>query len=261
LHVPIEYKEQEVSDIIYGINPVTEILKIRESRIKKILLAKEKEAKGLKTLLNLARKGKVPVEYKEKRLLDQISGVKHHQGILAIVSAYRETALDEIIESWQNSGEKLLALILDGIQDPQNLGALIRTACACGVHGVITLRDRASPITGAVFKASAGAAEHMNIARAGNLSVVIERLKERGAWIVGTDASSKKSLYDLDGTLDLALVIGSESKGIRPLLKKKCDFLVNIPLRGKISSLNASAAGAIALYEITRQRYHQGKKS
>lgn len=101
----------------------------------------------------------------------------------------------------------------------------------------------------------------MNIARAGNLSVAIECLKERGAWIVGTDASSKKSLYDIDGTLDLAIVIGSEGKGIRPLVKKKCDFLVHIPLRGEISSLNASAAGAIALYEISRQRYHQGKKS
>ena len=250
-----------MSDIIYGINPVTETLKVRASQIKKIIFNKEKKVKGLNTLIDLAQRGKVPVEYKQKRLLDQISGVKHHQGVLAFVSPYKEVGLDEIIKSWRNSGEKLLILILDGIQDPQNLGALIRTACACGVHGVITLKDKAAPVTGAVFKASAGAVVHTNIARVVNIAAAIGYLKERGVWIVGTSAESKASLYEIDGTLDLALVIGSEGRGIKPLVKKKCDFLVNIPLRGAISSLNASAAGAVALYEIVRQRYYQGKRS
>ena len=250
-----------MSDIIYGINPVTETLKIGASQIKKIIFNKEKKVKGLNTLIDLAQRGKVPVEYKQKRLLDQISGVKHHQGVLAFVSPYKEVGLDEIIKSWRNSGEKLLLLILDGIQDPQNLGALIRTACACGVHGVITLKDKAAPVTGAVYKASAGAVVHTNIARVINIAAAIGYLKERGVWIVGTSAESKASLYEIDGTLDLALVIGSEGRGIKPLVKKKCDFLVNIPLRGAISSLNASAAGAVALYEIVRQRYYQGKRS
>ena len=249
-----------MSDIIYGINPVTETLKVRASQIKKIIFAKEKEARGVKELIEFAKREKVPIEYKQRRVLNQLSGIKHHQGVLAIASPYKEVGLDEIIEKWRSSGEKLLALILDGIQDPQNLGALIRTACACGVHGVITLKDRAAPITGAVFKASAGAIEHTNSARVTNIAVAIEYLKERGAWIIGTSADSETSIYELDGTLDLALVIGSEGKGIRPLVKKKCDFLVHIPLRGKISSLNASAAGAIALYEIVRKRYYQKEK-
>jgi len=253
-------ESQVLSDIIYGINPVTETLKTRASQIKKIILAKEKDGRKLKTLIDLAQREKVPVEYKQRRFLDQTSGDKRHQGVLAIVSHRREVGLNEIIKSWQESGENLLTLILDGIQDPQNMGALVRTACACDVHGVITLKDRAVPITGAVFKASAGAAEHTSIARVNNIVVAIEYLKERGAWVVGTDANSKMSIYDIDGNLDLALVIGSEGKGIRPLVKKKCDFLVHIPLRGEISSLNASAAGAIALYEIVRQRYYQGER-
>jgi len=249
-----------LSDIIYGINPVKETLRSRASQIKKIIFAKEKDARGVKELIEFAKRKKIPIEHKQKRILNQLSGVKHHQGVLAISSPYKEVGLDEIIDKWRSSGEKLLALILDGIQDPQNLGALIRTACACGVHGVISLKDRAAPITGAVFKASAGAIEHIKIARVTNMAIAIEYLKERGAWIIGTSADSENSIYDLDGTLDLALIIGSEGKGIRPLVKKKCDFLVHIPLRGRISSLNASAAGAIALYEILRQRYYQKEK-
>jgi 23S rRNA (guanosine2251-2'-O)-methyltransferase len=249
-----------VTDIIYGINPVKETLRVRASQIKKIIFAEGREAKGLKILIDLVKREKIPIEYRQRRILDQISGITHHQGVLAITSPYREAGLDTIIEKWRDSGERLLALILDGIQDPQNLGALIRTACACGVHGVITSKERAAPVTGAVFKASAGAVEHTHIARITNIAVVIECLKERGAWIVGTSADSETSIYELDGTRDLALVIGSEGKGIRPLVRKKCDFLVNIPLRGEISSLNASAAGAIALYEIVRQRYYQGKR-
>ena len=249
-----------MSDIIYGINPVTEALKTRAAQVKKIIIAEGKEARGVKELIALARKQRVPVEYTQRRMLAQISGVEHHQGILGLVSPRREVSLEEIIDVWRNSGERLLVLILDGIQDPQNLGALIRTACACGAHGVITLKDRAAPITGAVSKASAGAVEYTNIARVTNIAAAIEYLKEKGAWIVGTSADSKTSIYELDGTMDLALVIGSEGKGMRPLVREKCDFLVHIPLRGQISSLNASAAGAIALYEIGRQRYYQKKR-
>ena len=249
-----------MADIIYGINPVIEILRVRAPQIKKIIFAREKKPRGIKVLIDLAKREKVPIEYVQRGVLDHLSGIKHHQGVLAVASPYRGVGLDEIIKRWRYSGEKLLALILDGIQDPQNLGALIRTACACGAHGVITSKERAAPLTAAVFKASAGAVEHTHIARVINIAAAIEYLKERGAWIVGTCADSKTSLYALDGTLDLALVIGSEGKGIRPLVRKKCDFLVHIPLKGAISSLNASAAGAISLYEIVRQRYYQGKR-
>lgn len=253
-------EREKVSDVIYGINPIAETLKSKPSRITKIIFAKERVEKTFKALIDLAQKQKIPITYKHKQVLDHLSGSSHHQGVLAIVSPYEMVGLDEIIKRWQNSGERLLALILDGIQDPQNLGALIRTACACGVHGVIIAKDRAAPITGAVFKSSAGAVEYTPIARVINIAVAIEHLKKKGAWIVGTSAESKTCLYDLDGSCDLALVIGSEGKGIRPLVKKMCDFIVHIPLRGKISSLNASAAGAVALYEIVRQRYYLNEK-
>ncbi len=244
-----------MKNIVYGINPVSELLKAGNSRIKKIIFARERGTKVIVPLIDRAKKARVPIEYQSKRVLDKTSGTKHHQGVVALVAGHREGDIGELIESWKNSGEKLLALVLDGIQDPQNLGALIRTACASGVHGVITLKHRAAPITGSVVKASAGAVEHTNIVRVANLGNALDALKESGAWIVGTCAESTTSLYDIDASLDLALVMGSEGEGIRPLVKKKCDFLVNIPLRGNISSLNASAAGAIALYEIVRQRH------
>jgi 23S rRNA (guanosine2251-2'-O)-methyltransferase len=246
-----------MKNIVYGINPVSELLKVGNSRIKKIIFARERGTKGIVPLIDRAKKAKVPIEYQSKRALDKTSGTKHHQGVVALVVSHREGDLGDIIDSWNNSDEKLLVLVLDGIQDPQNLGALIRTACASGVHGVITLKHRSAPITGSVVKASAGAVEHTNIVRVANLGNALDTLKESGAWIVGTCAESTTRLYDIDGSLDLALVVGSEGEGIRPLIKKKCDFLVNIPLRGNIASLNASAAGAIALYEIVRQRYFQ----
>jgi 23S rRNA (guanosine2251-2'-O)-methyltransferase len=226
-----------VPDIIYGKNPVTELLKTRPSHIVKIIVAKGKEEAPLKTLRALAKRHHIPITSEQRLMLDRLSGSAYHQGIVALTSPYEEVELEGIMEKWKSSKERLLLLILDGIQDPQNLGALIRSACACGVHGVITSKDRV-----------------VNIPR------TLERLKEKGAWIVGTSAASNMSLYELDGTIDLALVIGSEGKGIRPLVKKKCDFLVQIPLRGQISSLNAAAAGAVALYEILRQRYYQKEK-
>ena len=246
-----------MKNIVYGINPVSELIKAGNSRIKKIIFARERGTKGIVPLIDRAKKAKVPIEYQPKRTLDKTAGTKNHQGVVALVALHREGDIGDIIDSWKNSGEKLLALVLDGIQDPQNLGALIRTACASGAHGVIIVKHRAAPITGSVVKASAGAVEHANIVRVANLGNALDALKESGAWIVGTCADSPTSLYDIDATLDLALVMGSEGEGIRSLIKKKCDFLVNIPLRGNIASLNASAAGAIALYEIVRQRHFQ----
>lgn len=233
---------------------------MRASQIKKIIFLQETETKSIKPLLDLAKQKHIPLEQGHRRILNRISGTTHHQGVVAIVTSRREGDLHDIIATWQDSDEKLLALVLDGIQDPQNLGALIRTACAAGAHGVITGKHRAAPVAGAVFKASAGAAEYTNIARVANVADALAVLKEKGAWVVGTHPDSTTSLYDIDGTLDLALVIGSEGKGMRQLVEKKCDFLVSIPLRGAIKSLNASAAGAIALYEFVRQRYYQRER-
>jgi 23S rRNA (guanosine2251-2'-O)-methyltransferase len=249
-----------LSEVIYGINPVIEVLGSRATRVKKIILAREKEQKGIKDLVSLARRHRVPVEHRQKRMLTQIAGNSHHQGVVALMSQLKRAELEDVIESWKQSGENLLGVILDGIQDPQNLGALIRSACACGAHGVVTAKDRAASVTGAVYKTSAGAVEHINVVQVPNIAVAIDYFKQKGAWIVGTSADGTASIYDLDGTLDLMVVIGSEGKGIRPLIREKCDFCVHIPLRGKIPSLNASAAGAVALYEIVRQRHHQREK-
>jgi len=246
-----------VSEIIYGVNPVAEVLKNRPSDIKKIFFAEEKSHKSIRALRDLAQRNRICIEYKERRALELLARTSHHQGVIAIVIPRRESGIDSIIASWRESGEKLLVLILDGIQDPQNLGALLRSACAAGAHGVIILRDRSSPVTGAVYKASAGAVEHIPVVSVVNIAGAIDFLKARGAWVAGTSADAGQSLFDLDGTLDLVLVIGGEGRGIRPLVARKCDFLVRIPLRESISSLNASAAGAIALYEIVRQRHHR----
>ncbi len=237
-------------EILYGINPILEVLRANPSSILKIFIAQGKTEKSIHELQELAERHRVPLAFLPRGILDQRAGTTHHQGVLALASPLAESSVEHIIAHWRRSGDRLLVLIADGIQDPQNLGALIRTACACGAHGVIMAKDRAAPLTGAVFKASAGALAYIPIARVVNIARAMEHLKKYGAWIVGADSQGTTCLYTLEGSLDLALVIGSEGKGLRPLIKRGCDFLVHIPLRGKISSLNASAAGAIALYEI-----------
>ena len=162
-----------MSGIIYGINPVTELIKIRAPQIKKIIFAREKDTRGIKPLRDLAKQKHVPLEQGQRRMLNRISGTNHHQGVVAIVTSRKEVSLDEIIDTWQDSGDNLLALVLDGIQDPQNLGALIRTACASGVHGVITGKHRAAPVTGTVVKASAGAAANLACAIAAASAISI----------------------------------------------------------------------------------------
>ena len=239
---------------IYGINPVLETLSSHPERIHQIYLTGE--LKGKKALIHsLARQHKIKALRVTQNRFAQLADEKAHQGVVGIVSSYSYLSLESLLEGWKQSKEKALFLILDGVEDPRNFGAIARSANTAGAHGIIVPKHRSAPINEGAFKASAGAFAHTSVCRVNNLVSAMEELKKEGVWIVGTEGGAKQSLYSVDLNMDLAVVIGGEGKGVRPLVKKHCDFLVSIPTRGKISSLNASVAAAVVLYEIIRQRY------
>jgi 23S rRNA (guanosine2251-2'-O)-methyltransferase len=240
--------------IIYGINPVSEALKSHPEYFKDILIARSKGNKASEGIKRLAEQHGVKCRLVEKGEIERLAQTSHHQGIAATLSEFQYADIEDILGKWKTSGEKAFILILDCIQDPQNLGSLIRTASASGVHGVIIPKDRAAEVTPVVVKASAGAIEHTLVCRITNIADTILRLKEAGLWIVGIEAGSQQDIYSFDMNTDLAIVIGSEGKGIRRLVKERCDACLSIPMKGSISSLNASVAGGIALFEVVRQR-------
>ena len=241
-------------EIIYGINPVIEALKADRLKLNKILIAEGKEAPPLRALQQLAREKGIPVHRCPREFLNRETGSEHHQGVLAYQTGTSYGSWEDVERRMGQSSGYSLVLILDSIEDPQNLGSLIRTAESCGVQGILIPKDRAVGLTPTVVKASAGAAVHIPIVRVTNLAQTIDDLKKKGFWIVGTDAHGGESIYEMKFDMNVALVIGSEGKGIRPLLLKKCDFTVSIPMRGKVSSLNTAIAGAVILYEILRQQ-------
>jgi 23S rRNA (guanosine2251-2'-O)-methyltransferase len=239
--------------IIYGINPVKEALKGRAGEIEKIVVSKERSGPG--DVLAAAAQNKVPVERLPRKEMDLLAGTTKHQGLMAFLGGgYRYAEIEDVIEVWKRSGEMAFFLVLDTIQDPQNMGSLIRTAHAAGVHGVVVPKDRTSSVTSTVVKASAGATEHTHIARVTNLAQAMERLKEEGVWVMGVETGFKEDIFTADLKRDLAIVIGSEGRGIRRLVRERCDFCVSIPMAGKVDSLNAAQAGAVALFEARRQR-------
>ena len=240
--------------IIYGMNPVLEALRSERQALNKIILAEGKEGGGIRLLRQLAREKEIPVQVSPKEGLDRLAGTGHHQGVLGFTAALSYSTWEDLLDRAGSAQGKAIVLVLDSIEDPQNLGSLIRTAEACGVKGVILPKDRAAGITPAVVKASSGAAAHLPIVRVTNLASTLEELKKQGFWIVGADSRAEKSLYDLKFDMKVGVVIGSEGKGVRPLLLKKCDYTISIPMRGKVSSLNAAIAGAVILFEILRQQ-------
>lgn len=247
-----------MNQMIYGIHPVEEALK-SGLPIQKIFIGTERPSPPLQALLAQAQKKEIPIIWTTRESLDQMTRGGVHQNIVAALKTYQYVDLDEILFRWRQEGSKALILILDGIQDPQNLGSLIRTALGCGAHGVIIPKDRAVGITPAVFKASAGAAAHLPVARVINMARSIERLKEEGIWVYGATGEAGERIYDLDLTINLAIVIGAEGKGIRPLVKRKCDRLFSIPMKGPVSSFNSSVSAGMILYEVMRQRAFQNK--
>ncbi|AOT71148.1 23S rRNA (guanosine(2251)-2'-O)-methyltransferase RlmB [Geosporobacter ferrireducens] len=241
------------SDKIEGRNPVLEALKA-EREIDKIFIAKGAEQGSVQKIVGVAKDRGIPIQYVERQKLDQISESHAHQGIIAFVAAYRYVEVDEILESAARKEESPFIVILDEITDPHNLGSILRTANAAGVHGVIIPKRRAVGLTAVVAKTSAGAIEYVPVAKVSNISQTIEYLKEKGLWVVGADMDGQSTYYEQDLTGNVALVIGSEGQGIGRLIKEKCDFIVRIPMKGQLSSLNASVAASLLMYEVMRQR-------
>jgi len=245
--------ENDREDLIEGRNAVTEALRAGRS-IDKIYIAKGETDKTLGHIASKARDMGIVVVEADRRKLDAVSVTKAHQGVIAVAAVRDYCSIDDILAAAAEKGEPPFVLVCDEISDPRNLGAIIRTAEAAGAHGVVIPKRRSAGLTSIVDKTSAGAAEHMRVARVPNLPAALRELKERGLWVYGTDAAGTQSLWETDLTSPVCLVIGSEGDGMGRLVAEKCDFLLRIPMRGKISSLNASAAAAVVIYEILRQR-------
>jgi 23S rRNA (guanosine2251-2'-O)-methyltransferase len=241
-------------NIIEGKNAVIEA--IRAGRpLDKVFLAKGSNDKALGFIASNARNAGVVVTECDRRKLDAMS-VTHgaHQGVIAVAAAREYCAVEDILSLAQEKGEDPFVVVCDGIEDPRNLGAIIRCAECAGAHGVIIPKHHSAGITAAADKASAGAAEHMLIARVANLTAALQDLKKKGLWVYGAEANGTSHLWKTDMKGPICLVIGSEGQGISRLVRENCDFILNIPMAGQVNSLNASAAAAILLYEIVRQR-------
>jgi len=237
---------------IYGINAVSEALKARGRAFEWVGMAKERHDLRLQRLIEDCRRLAVPVRFLQRTELDRMAGNAAHQGVVAVTSAKQYSDLDDVVGA--KRGQHSLVVVLDGVEDPHNLGAILRTADAAGADGIVIPERRAASVTGTVTKASAGASEHLPIAKVTNIARTVEELKERNLWTVGLDERSSQTYDALDYNMDCALVLGAEGKGLHDLVKRKCDFLVSIPMLGKVSSLNVSVAAAVVLYEIVRQR-------
>ncbi|GAB1476162.1 23S rRNA (guanosine(2251)-2'-O)-methyltransferase RlmB [Bacillota bacterium] len=243
-----------MNDIIFGRNPVIEALK-GGREIEKLLLQKGGEG-SVKVIEAMARDKKIPIQYLEKAALDRAIGggaAVNHQGTVAYVSSFSYSDVDDLLKKAYAKGQEPFLIMLDGIEDPHNLGAIMRTADGAGAHGIIIPKRRAAGITETVAKASAGAVEYVAVAKVPNLAQTIDYLKDKGLWIVACDMGGDL-YYNADLSMPLALVIGGEGSGVSRLILKKCDFVLTIPMAGSISSLNASNAAAILMYEICKQR-------
>ncbi|KPL58164.1 23S rRNA (guanosine(2251)-2'-O)-methyltransferase RlmB [Rossellomorea vietnamensis] len=244
-------------DFIGGRNPVIEALKSGRD-INKIWIAEGSQKGSIQQIVGLAKESNVMVQYVPKKKIEQMIS-ENHQGVVASVAAYQYAELDDLFQKAEQKGEDPFILILDELEDPHNLGSIMRTADAAGAHGIIIPKRRAVGLTSTVAKASTGAIEHIPVARVTNLSRAVDELKERGVWVAGTDAKGKQDFRQLDGTLPIGLIIGSEGKGMSRILRDKCDFLVQLPMIGHVTSLNASVAASILMYEVYRKRHPLGE--
>lgn len=253
---PARSWRDNVKEQLYGRNPIYECLRAARRAVFQIWTAPGAKEKGiLSTTLSLARQRRIPVQQADRGRLDQMSKTIHHQGVVAEVSGYPYASLEAIFQLAQQRDEPPWLLLLDCLQDPQNLGTLLRTAEIIGVHGVVIPDRRAAAVTPAVASASSGASEHLLVAQVTNLVQTMKALQERDVWIAGLEDDPDAELLwqaRLDGPL--ALVVGSEGEGIRRLVKETCDLKIRLPMVGQVNSLNAAVAGSIALYEVAHQR-------
>ena len=247
-----------MADYLYGFHPVREGLRGRRQPLE-LFVIEGVANERLQKLLDLAAERKVPVRRRQKADLDRLAGQPHHQGVVLSIEPFAYSDLDELVAAWRNSGRPAFFLLLDGITDPHNFGAILRNADAAGCHGVVVPKDRSCPVSGVVDKTSAGAVEHLPICQVTNLARTIEQLKAAGVWVYGLSGEAAvKPLYEEQLTGDIALVIGAEGEGLRQLTQRLCDGLLAIPMGGKVASLNAASASAVALFEVVRQRLGAG---
>ena len=241
------------TQIIYGINPLMESLK-GKGDIQTLFLLREKKGNIVHQILRLASEKGIPVVYKTREEMDRLSDRGVHQGVAGIRKAFSHATMEEIVLQPREEKNKRLLVLLDGITDPQNMGAMIRTGHCFGVDGFIIPEDRSAPLSATVLKASAGALFHMPVATVINLARAIDFLKEQNFWIYGADMEGTSSFHVFDQADRVALVMGSEGKGLRPLIRKKCDFLVSIDMEGRFDSLNVSVAAGILIHGIVKNR-------
>lgn len=241
-------------EIIYGINAIRDLLRCDQDGWEKIMIASGRGGPAVKEIIDIARSRKIPMENCERKYLDQLAGTSEHQGVVAYYKSFAYADLDDIIKNRHPSFAFDLVLVLDSIMDPRNLGAIIRTAHCLGANGVVIPEDRAAQVTAAVYKSSAGSVQQIPVARVINLAQSLDYFKDKGFWVFGADAHGGRPIKDMDFSCAVVLVMGGEDKGLRPLVKKKCDFLVTIPMAGNFNSLNVSVATGIIHYEILRQR-------
>jgi 23S rRNA (guanosine2251-2'-O)-methyltransferase len=239
-------------NVLHGINTVTEALKARGRAFEWVGVAKERNDIRLKRIIDECRKIGIPVRVLSRVELDRMAVAGAHQGVIAVTSSKQYTDLDDLVAA--RRGDHSLIVVLDGIEDPHNLGAILRTADAAGADGVVIPERRSVGVTGTVAKASAGASEHVPVAKVTNISRAIEELKEKELWVVGLDERGPQTYDAIDYNMHCAIVLGAEGKGLRDLVCRHCDFVVSIPMLGQVPSLNVSVAAGVVLYEVVRQR-------
>ncbi len=244
-------------NLIYGRNPLIEALEAGNTTIDKILIQDGLRHSQIGYIRNLAKEKGVQYRFVDKRKLDTMAEGQNHQGVIAFIAAHKYAELSDIFAIAEERGESPFVVIADGITDPHNLGSIIRTANAAGAHGVIIPKNRSAALNATVSKVSAGAVEYTPVVRVTNLSQTMKQLQDKGLWIVGTDLSATQTHSQCDLTGALAIVIGSEGEGMSRLVRENCDFLVKIPMIGRIESLNASVAAGVLLYEAVRQRINK----
>jgi 23S rRNA (guanosine2251-2'-O)-methyltransferase len=230
------------------LNPILEVVRVSPGRVSKVYIQKDVRKEKVDEISRLARVNRIPVVFVPQKTLDKMD--RNHQGIIAIVTPREYSTLDAILVST----DRPFLVLLDEVEDPQNLGAIIRTAEGAGVDGILLPERRSAGLTRAVSQVSAGAVEHMKIARVKNLARAMGTLRERGVWLVGAEGGSGQTWHEFDYTLPVGLVFGSEGKGLRPLVRKKCDAVLSLPLLGRMTSLNVASAAAVFIYEVVRQR-------
>ena len=241
-------------DVLYGLHPVEELLRSGARGVERVVVARERRDAKLDAIVALCREMRVPVSTESKDALTRMAKTDQHQGLVVSVRERTFSALEDLYPRAGVEGRHEFLLALDGVEDPHNMGALLRTADAAGVNGVVVPERRSAPIGATVAKSSAGASEHVRIAKVVNVVRALEQLKQRGVWVVGLDERGEMDYTEFDYRTNCCLVLGREGAGLHDLAKRTCDHLLRIPMAGKVSSLNVSVAGAVVMYEAVRQR-------